>query len=128
MAERLETICIVCPNGCRLTAVRKGNVIEVSGNKCPRGITYAEAEMTAPKRSFTGTVASVFKEMPVVPVRTAGEVDKDKILEIAARTREIFLTRAYAAGEVAEENVCGTGVALIVTTDMRKVTGRTEEL
>lgn len=123
MTESFEMICIVCPRGCRLKAERTADGIAVTGNKCPRGAKFAEEEIVAPKRSFTGTVRSVFPEMPVVPVRTAGEVPKEKVKEVALLTRDVLLTRAYGVGEVAVDNVCGTGVDLIVTADMRKVIG-----
>ena len=49
-----EMICINCPMGCRLTVddADKAN-ITVTGNTCPRGVTYAVNEVTAPKRMVT---------------------------------------------------------------------------
>ena len=46
MAKKL--ICISCPIGCRLTAVREEGSGEwsVSGNRCPRGRVYAQNELT----------------------------------------------------------------------------------
>ena len=50
MAKKL--ICISCPIGCRLTAVREEGSGEwsVSGNRCPRGRVYAQNELTDPHR------------------------------------------------------------------------------
>ncbi len=53
----MELLCIVCPTGCRLAAVREedGN-ISVSGNRCARGKAFAVAELTCPMRTLTTTV------------------------------------------------------------------------
>lgn len=45
MKER-ELTCICCPLGCQITAVTENKtVVSVSGNHCPRGAKYAEAEI-----------------------------------------------------------------------------------
>lgn len=83
-----ELTCIGCPMGCQLTAVMDGSrVTEVTGNTCPRGDAYARKECTHPARTVTGTVRVTGGLLPVVSVRTAGEVPKEKVLDVA---------RAYA--------------------------------
>ena len=42
----MEKICIVCPKGCRLSISQDGDKINVSGNFCPRGVKYAQQELT----------------------------------------------------------------------------------
>ena len=72
-----ELTCIGCPMGCQLTAVMDGSrVTEVTGNTCPRGDAYARKECTHPARTVTGTVRVSGGLLPVVSVRTAGEVPK----------------------------------------------------
>ena len=72
-----ELICIGCPMGCQLTAeVENGAVTTVTGNTCPRGAAYARKECVAPVRTVTGTVAIQGAALPVLPVRTNGEVPK----------------------------------------------------
>ncbi|MFA5449206.1 MAG: DUF1667 domain-containing protein [Clostridia bacterium] len=114
-----ELICIVCPNGCRLTATVKDGKVSVIGNKCKKGITFAEEELTAPKRSVTGTVRTVFKEFPVAPVRTDGEIPKDKVLALAALLGKIKIDAPLSRGDTVIEDILGTGVKLILTSDIK---------
>lgn len=115
-----ELVCIVCPNGCRLSVNKDvdGN-LTVSGNKCKRGEAFAKEEITAPKRSVTTTVATSVEGFPVVPVRTAGEIPKDKMKELVKEAGKILLTRPYMRGEAVMKDLFGTGVDLIVTSDMK---------
>ena len=79
-----ELTCIGCPMGCQLTAVLEdGQVTRVTGNTCPRGDAYARKECTHPARTVTGTVRVSGGALPVVSVRTAGEVPKEKVLDVA---------------------------------------------
>lgn len=54
-----ELICIACPRGCVLTVTIDDatNIIEVSGNSCPKGISYGKQEVLCPMRTLTTTVA-----------------------------------------------------------------------
>ena len=54
-----ELICIACPRGCTLTVTIADatNIIEVSGNSCPKGISYGKQEVLCPMRTLTTTVA-----------------------------------------------------------------------
>jgi hypothetical protein len=55
--EKRELICIGCPMGCPLTVTMEGGeVVEVKGNTCPKGDTYAHKEVTNPTRIVTSTV------------------------------------------------------------------------
>lgn len=79
-----ELTCIGCPMGCQLRAtLEDGVVTAVTGNTCPRGDAYARKECVHPERTVTGTVRVLGGPMPVVPVRTQGEVPKEKVLEVA---------------------------------------------
>lgn len=79
-----ELTCIGCPMGCQLRAtLEDGVVTAVTGNTCPRGDAYARKECVHPERTVTGTVRVLGGPLPVVPVRTQGEVPKEKVLEVA---------------------------------------------
>ncbi len=116
-----KLICIVCPNGCSLEAENNNGTITVTGNKCARGIKFATEELTCPKRSLTSTVATSFSQLPVVSVRTAGELPKDKVIPAMECLRSIKLDKKLKIGETVIENILDTGVDVIVTTDMCKV-------
>ncbi|MDR2068690.1 MAG: DUF1667 domain-containing protein [Spirochaetaceae bacterium] len=115
--KRLLT-CIVCPNGCRLTVEKKAEGFKITGNQCKRGIGFAEAEITHPARTLTTTVRTIFPQAPVLPVRTRGEIPKDKIREVMAFLNTITIREPLGIGAVAVENVLGLGRDVIVTSDM----------
>ena len=99
--KKIELTCIGCPMGCQLTAVMDGSrVTEVTGNTCPRGDAYARKECTHPARTVTGTVRVTGGLLPVVSVRTRGDVEVPAPITI---------------GQVLAENVAGTGVDIIAT-------------
>ncbi len=98
--------CILCPNGCRLTYEKDGSI---SGNKCKRGIQYAQQERTDPMRTLTLTVRT--QNGTLVPARTAEPVPRAKLMEaLSALQRVVLPDRAYTCGEVLVENLLGTKV------------------
>ncbi|MEG1790683.1 MAG: DUF1667 domain-containing protein [Clostridia bacterium] len=110
-----ELICIVCPNSCLLT-INDNN--EVSGAKCPRGKKFAIEEMTAPKRTVCTTVATVFADYPVLPVRTSDEIPKDKIFQLMELVKGFKLEKRVARGEILIKNILNLGVDLISSSNM----------
>lgn len=114
--EKKEMVCIRCPLGCMLTAVRQENgEVAVTGNTCPRGAEYAVNEMTDPRRTVTTTVRIKGKKDAVVSVKTAGDIPKDKIMECIEELRPIELEAPVHIGDVALANTAGTGVDVVVT-------------
>lgn len=113
MAES-NMICIVCPMGCRMT-VEAGDEIKVSGNTCSRGYAYAVKECTNPTRSITTTVKVEGAELPVIPVKTSGEVPKNMIRECMRVIREIRIEAPVEIGDVVLKNILGTGVDIIAS-------------
>lgn len=107
----MELICIVCPKSCHLT-VENG---KVSGNGCKRGEAFGLEETTAPKRSVTTTVATVFSDFPVLPVKTDGDIPKEKIGALMDFVRTVYVKRKLRCGDVIEKNVLGLGVNLVAT-------------
>ena len=113
MNERILT-CIVCPRGCSLTVTLDGGKIEkIEGNACPRGIDYATAECTAPRRTVTTTVRCA--SGGVLPVKTASTVPKEKIFEVMAEINRTLAEDSIKIGDVIIENVAKTGVSVVAT-------------
>ena len=111
-----ELPCIGCPMGCQLTAVLEdGQVTRVTGNTCPRGDAYARKECTHPARSVTGTVRGTGGLLPGGAVRSAGEVPKERVLDVARALCRVQLTAPVQAGDVVIPNVLGTGVDVVAT-------------
>lgn len=110
-----EMVCIVCPNSCKLTIADDGTV---TGNKCPRGKKFAAEELTCPKRTVCSTVATVFEDCPVLPVRTSDEIPKEKIPELMRLLNSYKLEKRVNRGDILIENLFDTGVNLISTSNM----------
>jgi CxxC motif-containing protein len=58
--------------------------------------------------------------MPVLPVRTNGEVPKEKIKEIIRELSKIVITEKIGIGETVAANILGTGCDIIATSNMLK--------
>jgi CxxC motif-containing protein len=119
-----ELLCIVCPNGCRLQVEGTSDSLTVTGNKCPRGIDFARAEITNPMRTLTTTVRTNFKGVPVLPVRTAGEIPKGKIRDVMRYLNGITVTKRLAVGDAVAEDVLGLGVNVIATSNLLQESGK----
>ena len=113
-----DVVCIVCPNGCVLRQNPGTGAWE--GNRCPRGAVFAAAERERPMRTVTGTVRTAFKSRPVLPVRTDGELPRERLADVMARINGLRVNRPVTLGEVLIENVCGLGVNVIATADLKE--------
>lgn len=111
-----EFTCIVCPNGCDITAeVENGNIISITGAACKRGTAYVEQELTCPKRTIASSVIVENGELPLVSVRLDAAVPKEKIFDVMAEIRKVKLTAPVHIGDCAIENVLGLGSNVVVT-------------
>lgn len=110
--------CIVCPNGCQLRI--DDSSLEVSGNKCPRGLSFAIEELTNPQRTVSSTVKTNLMEYPVVSVRTDGAIPKSKIPGFIKLLKEIVLKDYLPIGSIIIHNIFGTDTNVITTADMHK--------
>ena len=112
-----EFICIECPKGCRL---KVDDEMNVTGNTCIRGKTYAINELTCPKRVITSTVVIASKLVSRMPVMTENEVPKEKMFDIVKALDDVRLVAPVKCRDVVIENVCGTGVNIIATRTIEK--------
>ena len=120
--ERKELICIGCPLGCNLTVeMDGGQVVSVNGNTCKRGDDYARKELTDPRRIVTSTVPVAGGNLPVVSVKTASDIPKEKIRECLCALKGVTLTAPVQLGDVIVENMADTGVDVIATKSISAV-------
>ena len=112
-----EFVCIECPKGCRLTI---DDNLNVTGNTCIRGKTYAINEVTCPKRIVTSTVVVNSKIVSRMPVMTEHEIPKEKMFDIIKALVAVRLEVPVKCRDVVIENVCGTGVNIIATRSLDK--------
>ena len=110
----IELTCIGCPLGCPLTVTMESNeVLEVKGNTCPKGAIYAKKEVTNPTRIVTSTVHVTGGTCPMVNVKTASDIPKDKIFACAEALKSVVLTAPVKIGNIVLENVAETGVNIV---------------
>ena len=120
--ETRELICIGCPLGCPLIVeMAEGEVISVTGNTCPNGDRYARKEVTDPRRTVTSTVRVETGVLPVVSVKTAQDIPKNKIFDCMHKLATIKVTAPVQEGDVIVENIADTGVSVIATKDIARV-------
>lgn len=115
--ERVLT-CIRCPRGCRVSVILgEGDGVEsVSGNACPRGDSYARAEVTSPVRSVTTTVPVLGADDGArVAVKTAREVPKSSVLDVVRALADVTARAPVEIGDVIARDVAGTGVDVVAT-------------
>ncbi len=109
-----ELICICCPSGCHLQ-VDEENGFKVTGNGCDRGAEYGKSEAQAPVRVLTSTVEVIGGDIRRCPVKTAGAIPKEKILDAQREVQSIVLNAPINLGDVIIKNVCETGIDVIAT-------------
>ena len=118
--KTVNLTCIGCPLGCSLTAeMEDGKVIKVTGNNCGVGDKYAHKELTNPTRIVTSTVRVSGGDLPAVSVKTASDIPKGKIFDCVKALKTVEISAPVSIGQVVLEDICGTGVAVIATKNIR---------
>lgn len=117
-----EFICINCPLGCHLSVDESDlQNIKVTGNTCPRGVTYAVSEVTAPKRMVTSSVPVAHGSVQRVSVKTSAPIPKDKIFDCLKVINKVKAVAPVAIGDVLVKDVCGSGADIIATRAASKI-------
>ena len=108
-------ICIVCPTGCQMEVTMEQGIVMVKGNECPRGIDYARAEMTDPRRTLATTVLVLGGARPLASVRV-DNVPKDGMMEAMTAIKAINVPAPVIMGQaVAEIEVRGETFPVVAT-------------
>lgn len=111
-----EYTCILCPNGCTLTAEYEGKtVFGVSGGLCPKGEDYAHQELTNPKRSIATSILVDGGELPLASVRLDVPIPKNEIFRVMEAMRALRVTAPTHAGDIVLSDVLGLGSNVIIT-------------
>jgi CxxC motif-containing protein len=102
--------CIVCPIGCSLVVEldESNNVINVTGNTCPRGEKYAISECTNPERVVTTTI--MCDNGQVLPVKTNKPIPKGKIFECMEIINKCTCKLPVSVGDVIISDVFGADI------------------
>ena len=119
----VELTCISCPLGwpLKVETDSSGKVLKVTGNTCKRGEEYGKKEVTNPTRTVTSTVRLLGGTAPVVSVRTQTDIPKEKIFQCMEEIRKAAAEAPVRIGDVILENVAGTGVSVVATTNAERI-------
>jgi len=114
-----ELTCIVCPTGCPLSVeVGEGDgVLNITGNKCPRGAVYAKEEVCAPKRVVTATcgIAGNGHSLRRVPVKSAVPCPREKIPELLAEIYKTKIDLPVKIGDIIIADWKNCGIDIVAT-------------
>lgn len=110
-----ELTCIRCPMGCQLTVTVDGDNVTVEGNTCPRGADYGKNEAVNPVRTVTSSIKVEGGELPLVSVKTRGDIPKGKIFDVMAEIRAAAVKAPVSTGDVLIKNIAETGVSIVAT-------------
>lgn len=116
-----EFVCIVCPNSCRLTVSEQKGEIEVSGHECKRGLEHGLSEYRNPRRMLTSTVAVAGAGLPRLPVISTAEIPKRKLKDCLNELYATAVSAPVTSGDVVVKDICGTGVDMIASRSMNKI-------
>lgn len=123
-----EFTCIICPNGCEITADIEETendcpiIRSVEGAECPRGKQYVEQELKDPKRNIATLVLVKGGELPVTSVRLTSPIPKNEIFRAMAEIRACHLDAPVTEGSIIIKNLLGYDTDVIVTKSIRSCT------
>ena len=124
--EKIPLTCIICPMGCSMEVEVETNadgnkkVLSVKDNGCKRGEQYAAKELQNPTRTLTSTIKVNGGVLPVVPVKTAGEVPKNMLLQCMEVVRRASCKAPVKRGDILLYDLLGTGINVIACSDVAK--------
>ena len=113
--EEKNLTCIGCPLGCALKVTIDGENVTVTGNTCKRGADYGAKEVTHPTRIVTSTVCVKNGTIPMVSVKTAQDIPKEKIMDVMECINQITVEAPVHIGDVLLSDVAATGVDIVAT-------------
>ncbi len=121
-----ELTCIGCPLGCPITVTLQDvpgrrEIVSVAGNTCAKGDAYARKEVTDPTRIVTTAVRVNGGAAPMVNVKTASDIPKEKISDCVAALRGIAVTAPVKIGDLILKDAAGTGVPVVAAGNVAAV-------
>jgi CxxC motif-containing protein len=112
--EKRELICIGCPMGCPLTvSMENKTILQVEGNTCKKGDSYARKEVANPTRIVTSTVRVKGGIDVMAAVKTRSDVPKTAIFACIQALKGITVQAPVRIGDVIVADVAGTGVDMV---------------
>ena len=119
--EKKSYTCIICPNGCEISAEFERRAdgstrfLAAEGQACKRGERYVQKELESPERTIDSTVPVEGGVLPLASVRITTPIPKGRIPEAMQEIRKYRLKAPVKAGTVLNDHFLGLEVSLIVT-------------
>lgn len=111
-----EFICVICPNGCELSAEIDGDkILSVEGGLCAKGDKYVEQEIIDPRRTISSSVKVRNGEIPLASVRLTNAIPKNKIFDAMEEIKKIEVDAPAKVGTILIHNILGLDSDLIIT-------------
>jgi len=115
-------LCTNCPFGCQLGVEHnEDEILQVNGNRCKKGLDYAEKEIFNPQRIITTTVSISNSIISLLPVKTDCSIAKNLSFKVIEYASKLQLNAPVKMGDVVIKNILGTGVNLVVTRSLEKI-------
>ncbi len=121
--QKVRMICIVCPMGCELEAVKKEGtteIISIEGFRCPKGKEYANREIADPRRVLMTVINVKGGHLPIVSVKTAKPIPKQILVYAVRAVSKIKVDAPINAGDIIINNLLGTGIPVVATNNVGK--------
>jgi CxxC motif-containing protein len=121
--------CIICPNGCEITAEYGAvegegvTVRSVEGQGCKRGAEYVRQELTDPRRTIASSVPVRGGELPLTSVRLTAPIPKTRIFDAMREIKKLSLDAPVEAGTILAPNLLGLDTDLVITKSVDRKRG-----
>ena len=116
---KVKFTCIICPLSCKISVNQKeNNELEISGNKCNRGIEYAKNEFTCPQRMLTTTVKINGSKIKRLPVISSKEVPKALMRNYLDEIYNIEIFAPVKEGDIIIKNIFDTDIDILAARSM----------
>jgi CxxC motif-containing protein len=115
--------CIICPIGCKIKVRINERYCEiVDGNKCRKGVEYAQLEALDPRRVLTSSILVRSGDWPLVSVKTTKPIPKEKISLVLEEIKNMIINAPVSIGDILIENVCNLNIDVIATKNVERLT------
>lgn len=122
MTEEKEITCIVCPIGCKILVKTDGKHIKnLDGNKCKRGIDYAQNEALDPRRMLTTSVLVNGGKWPLVSVKSSQSIPKEKVFQVLKEIKKTTVNAPVKPGQKILNSVANTDIDILATKIVKKL-------
>ncbi len=116
-----EMLCIICPLGCNMyVQYTLKDIKNVEGNRCNLGLEYAEKEIFNPERTLTTTVRVKHGHLPLVSVKSAKPLPKERLFEVMNLLAKVEVEAPIRIGDKIVANLFDTGVDIVATKKIEK--------